>query len=357
MHPIYVDDVWNNILRIKLRLTHHFSNKQMYYRAFLFWVIVPNFIAGSIYVYSELEINNKIIRLNRPYLFYSEDNYEFYPFSISQDVYEGYQLMPRRYNFMCFSLLYLNNISFDFDFGRYFSYAYYCNSQFLSPISKNIKEKCPENSNDLDIASTILSFVQDKSEIFSMKYLSDGEGDYPKYPVETLVEGGGDCEDLSILFSSLCSTLGYETIVLCLCNVIFEYCHVYCAITFDEFIEDDTVINNYINFTSDLSNNGKFGDIPAKNDSMLYNYVDINSSSYLINSLRVEKIHDLVYPNQTTYQLFPTLIDYTNSEISNPRFALNGKIYYPVECTKYGWNIGDVSSEYYFSPLYSWGVF
>ena len=29
--------------------------------------------------------------------------------------------------------------------------------------------------------------------------------EYPRYPVETLVEGGGDCEDLAALAGSLCS--------------------------------------------------------------------------------------------------------------------------------------------------------
>ncbi|MDH7508613.1 MAG: hypothetical protein QHH00_04350 [Methanomassiliicoccales archaeon] len=53
-------------------------------------------------------------------------------------------------------------------------------------------------------AEFVLSFVQ------SLEYLSDQETkgaiEYPRYPVETLVDGGGDCEDTAILFVSLIQT-------------------------------------------------------------------------------------------------------------------------------------------------------
>ncbi len=51
-----------------------------------------------------------------------------------------------------------------------------------------------------DEVSFVLAFVQE------MPYTSDEEskGDnYPRYPVETLLEGGGDCEDTSALFASI----------------------------------------------------------------------------------------------------------------------------------------------------------
>ncbi len=32
---------------------------------------------------------------------------------------------------------------------------------------------------------------------------TEEEGDIPRYPLETLLAGGGDCEDLSILFASM----------------------------------------------------------------------------------------------------------------------------------------------------------
>jgi len=53
-----------------------------------------------------------------------------------------------------------------------------------------------------DEVSFVLGFVQ------KMPYTSDEEtkGDnYPRYPIETIVDGGGDCEDTSALFASIIS--------------------------------------------------------------------------------------------------------------------------------------------------------
>lgn len=59
-----------------------------------------------------------------------------------------------------------------------------------------------------------LSFVQ------SLPYTSDeittGYDEYPRYPVETLVDGGGDCEDTSILFASIVREMGYGVALLLL---------------------------------------------------------------------------------------------------------------------------------------------
>ncbi|HHG85782.1 MAG TPA: hypothetical protein ENJ82_13625, partial [Bacteroidetes bacterium] len=56
---------------------------------------------------------------------------------------------------------------------------------------------------DWQTVNFIISFVQ---------YLDykDEEGEYPRYPAETLVEGAGDCEDTSILLSALLRELGYD---------------------------------------------------------------------------------------------------------------------------------------------------
>jgi hypothetical protein len=64
----------------------------------------------------------------------------------------------------------------------------------------------------LDKVSFILAFVQ------SLPYASDnvteGYNEYPRFPIETLVDGGGDCEDTSILFASITLILGYGTVYI-----------------------------------------------------------------------------------------------------------------------------------------------
>ncbi len=58
----------------------------------------------------------------------------------------------------------------------------------------------------------IVSFVQ------SLQYvpddLSTGYDEYPKYPLETLVDQGGDCEDTSILLASLLREMGYGVVLI-----------------------------------------------------------------------------------------------------------------------------------------------
>ena len=70
------------------------------------------------------------------------------------------------------------------------------------------------SSSDLDEINYIASFVQ------NLEYKNDDETnssyEYPRYPVETLFNGngGGDCEDLSILLASFLNRLNYNVALL-----------------------------------------------------------------------------------------------------------------------------------------------
>ena len=63
-----------------------------------------------------------------------------------------------------------------------------------------------------DKVSFVLAFVQ------SLPYTSDsvttGRDEYPRFPIETLVDDGGDCEDTSILFATLTLVMGYGTLYI-----------------------------------------------------------------------------------------------------------------------------------------------
>ncbi len=58
----------------------------------------------------------------------------------------------------------------------------------------------------------IASFVQHMKYSLANEY--SPTGDYPSYPVETLMEERGDCEDLSILLASLLRESGFNSILL-----------------------------------------------------------------------------------------------------------------------------------------------
>ena len=66
-------------------------------------------------------------------------------------------------------------------------------------------------------ANNVMKFIQT-----CIPYSSDmdttGHQDWARYPIETLVEGTGDCEDVAILCASVLARLGFSVILLCYPN-------------------------------------------------------------------------------------------------------------------------------------------
>ncbi len=67
-------------------------------------------------------------------------------------------------------------------------------------------------TSDYDLAAFVSAFVQ------SIPYVNDIDekkvSEYPKYPIETLFDHTGDCEDKAALLGKLLKLLGYETVLL-----------------------------------------------------------------------------------------------------------------------------------------------
>ena len=87
--------------------------------------------------------------------------------------------------------------------------------QFLGKMIESFKDNGHKNGfTDDQIVLNVIAFVQ------SMPYTSDsvttGYDEYPRYPIETLIDGGGDCEDSSILAAALLSEMGYGTVLFVL---------------------------------------------------------------------------------------------------------------------------------------------
>ena len=93
--------------------------------------------------------------------------------------------------------------------------------KFVTSDEKVIKDVAAELNgladkqgySSVDTTNFILSFVQT-----IVKYADDnetcGEVEFWRYPVETLVEGLGDCEDSSVLYASIMDNLGYDVALL-----------------------------------------------------------------------------------------------------------------------------------------------
>ena len=80
----------------------------------------------------------------------------------------------------------------------------------IAYILHNMSEE--ENLDSEEEINFILSFSQ------SLKYSEDnitsGVGEYPRYPIETLVDQTGDCEDTSALLISLVEILGFNASII-----------------------------------------------------------------------------------------------------------------------------------------------
>lgn len=65
---------------------------------------------------------------------------------------------------------------------------------------------------DYDIVECAIVFVQ------QIPYTTDADtkakSEYPRFPIETVVDGSGDCEDHAILLAAVTHALGYDTILL-----------------------------------------------------------------------------------------------------------------------------------------------
>ncbi len=84
---------------------------------------------------------------------------------------------------------------------------------YLQTLAQKLNETATGlGYNSYDQVSFVLAFVQ------SLPYTSDnvteGYNEYPRFPIETLVDEGGDCEDTAILFASLTVIMGYGTVYI-----------------------------------------------------------------------------------------------------------------------------------------------
>lgn len=84
---------------------------------------------------------------------------------------------------------------------------------YMKNLADQLRSAAQENGwSDDETLSFALAFVQ------SLPYTSDkvttGFDEYPRYPLETLVDNGGDCEDSAILYASLVQALGYGAVLL-----------------------------------------------------------------------------------------------------------------------------------------------
>jgi len=91
---------------------------------------------------------------------------------------------------------------------NHYDWAVYTVDPIVSQLATALKESAENEGYDsYQTVSYIMSFVQ------SLPYTADdvttGKDEYPRYPIETLVDEGGDCEDTSFLLAGILKELNY----------------------------------------------------------------------------------------------------------------------------------------------------
>jgi transglutaminase-like putative cysteine protease len=85
--------------------------------------------------------------------------------------------------------------------------------EYIQALSDKISQAASENNYDsFQTISLAAAFVQ--SLPYTSDLVSTGYDEYPRYPIETLVDNGGDCEDTAILAAALIRHLGYDTVLI-----------------------------------------------------------------------------------------------------------------------------------------------
>lgn len=104
-------------------------------------------------------------------------------------------------------------------FGRSQDFARYASDWYGNPIIENLTSEFEQVGNesglsDREVVELVMAFVQ------QLEYTSDevtaSFDQYTSYPVETLINRGGDCEDTVILLAAVLREMGYGCILLAL---------------------------------------------------------------------------------------------------------------------------------------------
>jgi hypothetical protein len=101
--------------------------------------------------------------------------------------------------------------------SRFRNYDLFASDKFDDILIQQLAESLQDlgkksGFNEFEIAYLAVSFVQ------ALPYTSDdvttGFDEYPRFPYETLFDGGGDCEDTSILAVALLKELGFGAVLI-----------------------------------------------------------------------------------------------------------------------------------------------
>ena len=159
------------------------------------WLVPFNFEC------SKPEINSSIYSgetITRSYRWNYQRTTFSWKLTISKSLYDYYKAQPH-------------------DRSKFTTYKEYAISSrdkpYLDSIIKKLKETGKSKGySESDNVMNVVAFVQ------ALPYFKDSASttydEYPRYPIETLVDNGGDCEDTAILTAAMLREMGYGVVLI-----------------------------------------------------------------------------------------------------------------------------------------------
>ncbi|KYK20874.1 hypothetical protein AYK25_04350 [Thermoplasmatales archaeon SM1-50] len=99
----------------------------------------------------------------------------------------------------------------------WYDWSKYTDDPVLEVLAPGLKEAAENNGFDYyETVNFVLAFVHCLP--YTVDDITTGANEYPRYPIETLVDGGGDCEDTSFLVAGLLKVMNYDVCLLKLPN-------------------------------------------------------------------------------------------------------------------------------------------
>jgi hypothetical protein len=116
--------------------------------------------------------------------------------SINKASYDYYHQLPR---------------SLTTNYSVYVTHPY--DDLYIDMLAQKLKDAADKRGfSEFETVELATAFVQ--SLPYSYDNVTTPFDEYPRYPIETLVDNGGDCEDTAILLASIIDSMGYGVVLL-----------------------------------------------------------------------------------------------------------------------------------------------
>ena len=150
----------------------------------------------------------------------------------------------------------------------------------ITQIATTVRSKTQSQE---ELANALLDIVQDKGTGLSLRYYPSTSTEY-KYPIETLVEMGGDCDAHAFLFASLMKAAGFKVILLFFEDILEYQYHIAIAVQLEKpptnslgSIDDFHLSYNdeEYYFAETTLSNWRIGDLPPNLKNVPYQIISL----------------------------------------------------------------------------------